>query len=178
MIAPDDLGLFKRRMLVYEAKRWLRFTESGGDNKGQVVEMFQKWVDGKAHGEPWCMSFSQFCAGQVDRLTDEIFRQSLEHKSLLKKTEHCVTCWNQSDPKCHMDYPIKGSLMIWRKGSTSSGHVGIVVDVKDDQTVMTIEGNTGPSEAVTREGDGVYLKERDIKGTYSMRVLGFLNPWP
>lgn len=41
-------------------------------------------------------------------------------------------------------------------------HVGIVKDwgVPSEQYALTVEGNTGSGDALTREGDGVYCKRR------------------
>ena len=33
--------------------------EQGGNNKGPLVELMQKTVDGKAQAEAWCMAFVQ-----------------------------------------------------------------------------------------------------------------------
>jgi hypothetical protein len=63
--------------------------------------------------------------------------------------------------------------------ATSSGHVGIVVGVNSDGSILTVEGNTSPGDVVQREGDGVWLKQRrylnEPKGT--MQVKGFLRVW-
>ncbi len=171
----------KTMLLIYEAKRWLRFTESGGDNRGQLVEAFQKAVDGKAIGEPWCMAFVQYCIKQVDFIADELMGLTAEtqRRSQLFSTEHCLTCWHRSPSDCHVEIPMPGTVMIWQKGTTSAGHCGILVsiDADDPDYVWTIEGNTGPQEVVTREGDGVYLKRRSINVTGNMKVMGWLNPW-
>lgn len=182
---PDsDLPELKRRLLVHEAKRWLRFTESGGDNRGQAVEAFQRAVDGRAIGEPWCMAFVQYCIQQVDLMIDEILRQSSSIRSVLAKSEHCMTVWRQSPSRAQHLQPLVGSVMIWQKGHTHAGHTGIVVSKHveaanpgDGEWLWTIEGNTGPQEVVTREGDGVYLKKRNIGDTGTMRVKGWLDPW-
>jgi hypothetical protein len=55
----------KERLLAFEAARWKGITEVGGPNKGQIVEMFQKAVDGKAQGEPWCFT------GDTEILTED-----------------------------------------------------------------------------------------------------------
>ena len=47
----------KMRLLVWSARLWVGMTEVGGNNRGQVVERFQRAVDGKASGEPWCAAF-------------------------------------------------------------------------------------------------------------------------
>jgi hypothetical protein len=55
--------------------------------------------------------------------------------------------------------------------------VGIIKAVKDGM-VTTIEGNTGDGAGVVREGDGVYVRERQMKVTSgSMQVLGFIRVW-
>ena len=52
-----DAVAIKERLLIHEAKRWVGVTEVGGNNRGQVVEIFQKAVGGVANGQPWCMDF-------------------------------------------------------------------------------------------------------------------------
>ena len=51
----------RKRLLVLEASRWIGVSEVGGQNKGQLVEMFQKSADDKASKEPWCLAFVLFC---------------------------------------------------------------------------------------------------------------------
>ncbi len=175
----ENIFEFKRRLLAHEAKNWTKFTESGGNNKGQIVEHFQRFVDGRAAGEAWCMSFAQFCMGQVDKLVDEITMSSMA-RSVVYKTEHCLTAWNRSPQWCRVDKPMVGTLMIWQKGQTSSGHVGIVIALDRDNPdayVWTVEGNTGPSEGVKRDGDGVYLKKRPLATVGNMGIKGWLIPW-
>jgi len=74
------LEIDRHKLLVHEAKRWVRFTESGGDNRGQVVEMFQRAVDGKAQGEAWCFEGSTEVLTEdgwirFDELSDELIAQ-------------------------------------------------------------------------------------------------------
>lgn len=172
-----DITQMKLRLLVHEAKRWICFTEAGGNNKGQVVEAFQKAVDNKAVGEPWCMAFVQYCMKQVDLLVDEVFLKKVGHHGM-EKTEHCLTAWHKSPEKLRFRAPKVGRVAVWRMGSSTSGHTGIVVQLEKNEPYMwTIEGNTGPSSKVEREGDGVYLKRRHVKGTGKMKIVGFLQPW-
>lgn len=170
----------KDRLLVFEARRWVGMTEIGGNNRGQVVEMFQKAVDGISSGEPWCMSFVQFCIEMVDNTYDAMFQQSYL-RSPLKKTEHCMTLWQ--DSQHHVIIARPGSLAIWqywKNGSpTSSGHVGIVTEVitEPQDHIRTIEGNTGGGSEIEREGDGVYEKVRSREGGTRMKLMGFLSVW-
>jgi peptidoglycan hydrolase-like protein with peptidoglycan-binding domain/pimeloyl-ACP methyl ester carboxylesterase len=56
--------------------------------------------------------------------------------------------------------------------------VGIVESVNADGTFTTIEGNTNDGSGVTREGIGVFRRQRDLNGSGEMRVVGFLNVFP
>ena len=173
-----QISHIKQRLLVHESKRWVRFIESGGNNKGQVVEMFQKAVDGKAVGEPWCMSFMQYCIMQVDSIFATIYPEYSDHKSKIYQTEHCMTAWRMSPVDCRSHDPIEGAVTIWQKGSTSQGHTGAVASYKEgDEYFYSVEGNTGPGKFVTREGDGVFLKKRPLGPVGNMEIVGFLLTW-
>lgn len=160
--------------LIKLASSFVGVTESGGANKGPEVEMFQKAVDGKAVGEPWCCAFVQFCVKATDA--------NVGTKNVLAQTEHCVTLWNQTPPEARLEMPIPGCLIVWEKHDqgkpTGLGHVGIVTKVLAGEFVQTIEGNTGAGPGVEREGDGVYLRKRPLNPVGYMRIKGFLNPWP
>jgi len=158
------------RVLVDEAKRWIGTTEKGGDNKGPEVEKFQKAVDGKASGEPWCMAFVQFCIGQIE--------QAYGKQSNVFKSEHCLTVWNKSPSALRRPKPEQGCLIVWAMGTTGAGHVGIVDEVVDEKWCWTIEGNTSDSSSVERNGDGVYRKLRNYRlDSAKMSVKGFLRVW-
>lgn len=177
-----NINDIRKRLLVSEAKKWLSITEKGGDNCGEIIEMFQRTVDGKATKEPWCMDFVQYCLGQVDNMVDEIMQRSIESKfrNQIASYEHCLTVWKQTSSECVLNGPQMGSISIWQHGDSNNGHTGIVAAVNKAKGFMwTIEGNTGPQDKeIVREGDGVYLKKRNIIKNGSMKVLGFLNPWP
>ena len=168
----------KSLMLVHEAKRWLCFTERGGDNKGEVVEMFQRVVDNKSVGEPWCMAFVQYCIEQVDQCMDAILSETLP-KSGVEKSEHCLTTYWHTPKEYKKKVPKPGRIAIWRHGKSANGHAGIVVQLEKSEPYMwTVEGNTGPARGtIEREGDGVYLKRRHIKGSGNMTIVGFIEPW-
>ncbi len=166
----------KRRMLVFESKRWVGIKEVGGPNKGQVVEMFQKAVDGKASGEPWCLAFVQFCIEMVDAEFDFV-RQMKAMKTICKPTEHCLTLWNATTPQARKKLPEAGLIVLWQHGDTTSGHAGIVTEVLEKGEFRTVEGNTGAGTGVIREGDGVFERIRSINGAGTMKVLGFVAPW-
>lgn len=166
----------KKRMLVFEAQRWVGLKEVGGNNRGQVVEMFQKAVDGKASGEAWCLAFVQFCIQMVDKEYDFV-RQMKASKAAVFGTEHCLTLWNKSGEGQKKKSPEVGTIVLWRHGDTTNGHAGIVTELLQNGEFKTVEGNTGDGKGVVREGDGVFERVRSVNGAGSMKVLGFIHPW-
>jgi hypothetical protein len=147
--------------------------EVGGDNRGPLVEAFQATIGG-VEGESWCLSFIQ----ALTSYTEHRFNVN----SNLPLTEHVLTLWDRThkdykfDPKTHE--PQAGDIVVWRYGKTMKGHAGIVIkyDASCPRVFNTIEGNTGPSGIVEREGDGVYKKVRAKSGTSLMQVVGFIRP--
>ena len=172
----EDVTELKKRMLVFEAQRWVGLKEVGGNNRGQVVEMFQKAVDGKASGEAWCLAFVQFCIQMVDKEYDFV-RQMKASKAAVFGTEHCLTLWNKSGEGQKKKSPEVGTIVLWRHGDTASGHAGVVTEVLQNGQFKTVEGNTGDGAGVVREGDGVFERIRSVNGAGTMKVLGFIHPW-
>jgi len=171
----------KRMMLVREARKWLWVRESGY-NRGAEVERFQREVDGKATGEPWCAGFAAFCVNQVDR----DYRKTYGNDPLpnwLCPTEHCLTLWNKTDIRSRIaaDEIYPGSLIIWqfwKNGKpTSNGHIGIIIQWIAANDFMTIEGNTKDRDTVVREGDGVHMMRRMVSKSGNFRLKGIISPW-
>jgi len=175
-IAGMNLRVIKQRLLVQEASKWFGFTEQGGNNNGQAVRLFQRFVDGAAHGEPWCMCFVQYCIDQVDQYVDAMFNMTLTHKSLLYRSEHCLTTYVRSPEGCRILVPEPGAIPIWQYGKSTDGHTGIVKSERV-QSFYSFEGNTGPEKKINREGDGVFCKLRSTLSADGFNLKGFLRPW-
>lgn len=157
----------KVQELIDIANTFVGTKEEGGDNRGPVVEQFQKIVDGVASQESWCMCFTQYCVKQIEK--------KYAVRSKLFKSEHCLTVWNKSPKEMRLVEPEPGCLIIWNFVGTNNGHCGIVRKVGKDK-VETIEGNTsGPSSEVVREGDEVAIKSRSKIGSKTMKVIGYLK---
>lgn len=186
-MTPKEVLAFKVRMLRFEVKRWVGTKEGKGDNTGQIVEMFQKAVDGKAQKEAWCMAFIQYCAKKVDEMYDEYVQQSTAHKTWLYPSEHCQTVYNRSPKEALLAEPEVGCVVIfswWKNGQpTTNGHAEVVTDIEHGQLV-TVGGNTSNpedafNESTEREGDGVFMKRRKYPDSQqgSLRILGFVKVW-
>ena len=162
---------FLNAEVAKEALKWIGVTEKGGDNKGPEVERFQKAVDGKAVGEPWCMSFIQFIIKEIE--------ERYGVKSRIFKTEHVLTCWNKTPKNMRVGKPCPGDVICWNFTGTTSGHGGFIETMMVNRCmVKTIEGNTsGPGSRIVREGDGVYLKTRHLTSGKKFRILGLIRPF-
>lgn len=141
--------------------------EVGGNNRGKMVEEFQKALDGKAVGEPWCACFVAYCVKQIE--AQERVR------SKLTLSEHCMTMW-RSNPARQKAKPFIGAIVIWRKKGSDSGHTGIVTSF-NAQVFQTVEGNTSDGSGLNRDGDGVYRRSRHLGGVPGFDTMGFLDPW-
>lgn len=161
----------KIKALLYEAQRWVGVRESPG-NTGELVKFFQMAVDGQAMGESWCAGFVSYCLMHVDRMFYEVLKDTNFHK--IPKSESSLFIWDHSEPDLKSRAPSLGSIAVWKTGA-SSGHVGIVRQIKPDE-FLSIEGNTkaflepmGP--------EGVCVKTRRLYTSGSFQLLGFINPW-
>lgn len=174
--APAFLDAVKKRdpraIVTLAGESQVGVREKGGNNKGKEVVIYQNVIGGAA-AEAWCMSFVQSCIAFAEYVTGI--------QSPLHASEHCMTVWNNTDVKQRVSiHPLRGAVIIWRHGTSTSGHTGIL-ESADESSFSAFEGNTegGLSEsgAVVRDGGGVYHTKRNIKGTGNMKVVGFLKPF-
>lgn len=156
------------KMILDAAFACVGIQEEGGDNRGKMVESFQATIGG-ANGEAWCLSFIQSLIAYVEDRLGLVCNLPL--------TEHVLTLWDRAPKTCRILEPDvrPGDLILWRYGTTTKGHIGIITQIHY-KVVDTIEGNTSPRGIVEREGDGVYIKQRAIKGTSLMHIQGFIRP--
>lgn len=105
---------------------------------------------------------------------------NFKYSSGLVLSESVCNFWFNNPDSFRLEKPEVGSLILWRRWSegkpTWQGHIGIVVDIVSSDVVQTIEGNTSSDNSNERDGDGVFLKNRNLKRNYgSLRPLGFLK---
>lgn len=134
-------------------------------------------VVGFEKGYAWCMLFATVCA-------DLYFTQF--DSTLVNKYKECFTPgavssfnnFKKKFPEMISDTPDVNSIAIWQRykngKATWRGHAGIVVFL-NGSVLLSVEGNT--NEKGSREGDGVYIKERNIYGNpeTGLRLKGFIN---
>ncbi len=138
--------------------------EATGRNDGYEVEKFLKSV-GRKKGDSWCAAFVSYCLTAVNHpfpVRSGLARSFVKKKSLL------ATSVLQGREQVNT-----GDLIIWQKGNSISGHIGIVAIV-DDKKYITIEGNTSSGQkGAQADGDGVYLRERTIQPYNYFRIKWF-----
>ncbi len=161
-----------RSLMMFAAEALVGTTESGGNNKGSVVEEIQKTVDGVAGAEPWCMAFVQTCIGYAELKTGI--------KSPIYESEHCMTVYRNTPKEFRVKkYPARGAVGIMKQKSSDSGHTYFVTSFDPnpkDKDLKTIEGNTGSGSIF--DGDGIYTRTRDKEKNGSLITQGHLIPFP
>lgn len=164
----------KQKALIDLAKSFIGVHESGGNNRGHQVEIFQSIIS-KPMGQPWCLDFVQYCVHEIDK--------AFLSKTVLYPTENTQIAWLKTPKVARLENPVPGCIVIWTDyhgdTPTSLGHCGVVAEVLGAHTFKSIEGNTSSEDhKVERNGDGVYEKTRElIRYSGSMRVAGFILPW-
>lgn len=162
-----------RKRLIQIALSFVGVHELGGNNKGPMIEEFQKAVDGKAQGESWCMGFIQYCIKKVE--------EELNTKALIHRSELCTAVYEKSIIKSTKPNP--GSIIIWQKYDehnkpTIYGHCGIVLSIIDQNWIDVIEGNTNDGTGLVRDGDKVTIRTRARSGgSGNMKIMGYVLPW-
>ena len=124
-----------------------------GENRGKDVRKYQATV-AKGTGFNWCAAFVRWCLDS-SHATYPTVRSALAQKYITKKSikaKHVAKGYVTVPP---------GSLIIWKRGETIFGHIGIVVSW-DKMKGVTIEGNTSG----LKNWQGVHKCNRQIREGY------------
>lgn len=165
----------KQAAMAWFARQLVGVNEAGN---ASIITRMRKAVDGVAAGEPWCVCFTQFCAGEVD----DLFRAlNIAGKpARLVATESTQKLFNDAMPQTRSPLPQPGNIVVWRLlADPTRGHCGIVIEATADN-VVTVEGNTSATAGSTeaeRNGRGVWCKRRALGDIPGFVRLGYLNPW-
>jgi len=153
---------FTPALLVAAANAFVGVGEEGGDNRGQMVELFLREVR-QPPGQPWCAAFV-YHVGYWSHY-DHIARRS---SWPLPATASCEELGKYAKPrKILMDEPAMGDVfLLYSKELKRFAHAGIIVSVnqkyegKADTVYVctTVEGNT--NEDGSRNGTNTLSKTR------------------
>ena len=150
----------------------LGITESGGDNRGELVDSILRSAGGTP-GLAWCAALQQVVEAFVEKYCNVT--------SSFPNGLGCVQIYQDASKKNDVfTFPELGDVMVWQSiddngKPLATGHMGRVVAVGD--ILQVVEGNTGPGSGIQREGDGVYKKLRLMDKKYrTMQLLGYIRP--
>lgn len=127
--------------LIAAAQSFLGVAEEGGQNHGQMVELFLREV-GLAPGDPWCAAFVHH-VGHWSQY--EYWSQSSPWP--LPATGSCAALGAFAARRSALsESPARGDVfLLYEPGVKRFGHTGIVLDVRETSgaySCTTIEGNT------------------------------------
>ena len=141
-------------------------TKESGDNSGYWVTKFLKSV-GLRPGNPWCAAFVSYCLDSA-KITTMKTRSGLARHFISKNKTIKATKVSFDN----MQIPM-GTVLIWRRGTTTFGHVGFT-DKWVGKSGTTIEGNTTSGKSGSQwNGGGVWSRKRTINPYDYFRITDF-----
>ena len=141
-------------------------TREIGNNGGTQVTRFLKSV-GLKPGNPWCAAFVSFCLDSA-KISTLRTRSGLARHFITKNKTIKATKVSYNNMKLPM-----GTVVVWRRGTTTSGHVGFV-DGWTGKSGTTIEGNTSSGRSGSQwNGGGVWSRKRTINPYDHFRITDF-----
>jgi len=123
-----------KELRIKEVNKYLGITEEKNNN---IIYEFQKSVD-ISKNAAWCYAFQYYCYNNVCN--------DLGITNILPKTGVSNELFNYAKRIGEkQEYRAKaGDYIVWKAVNSWRGHIGIIEKVnKNNNTVITIEGNTG-----------------------------------
>lgn len=153
--------MYSTRSAIFVAKSQLDYHEGRVAGSWNNIQKYSKQIPGFrwSDGQPWCLTFVQWCLWQTGIEVPEGARSaSCRYSSLAFRKAERFT-----------EYPVTGAVVFY--GTGGRAHAGLCTGW-DDTFVYTIEGNTNTTGGA--EGDGVYAKKRLRRDDY---VYGYGLPY-
>lgn len=148
------------------ARRYLNYKEVG-NNRGAFIDTINKAVSNPL-GSPYCSAFVSYCQIQSNSFPKK--KTGLATKWIDKNSISALDVWNK---KKTIDSTY---LVIWQKGSTVFGHIGIVEKVSNK--ITTIEANTSSGiRGSQSNGNGIYRRLRSIEPFNYFRIKAFTKAY-
>lgn len=148
------------------AKSYIGIKELTGKNDGLAVEKFLKSV-GRKKGDAWCAAFVSYCL-IANNVKYPVKMSGLARVFKTKKSIKAkdVLTGRYSIPS--------GTIIVWERGNTITGHIGFVIEQTGRNKFITVEGNTSSGISGSQnEGDGVYKRIRTIEPANYFRITAF-----
>jgi len=147
------------------AKSYDYVVELTGRNDGKEVEMFLKSV-GRTKGDAWCSAFVSYCL-TVSGVLEPKTRSGLARDYATKTDKRLVI--KATDVILKRYKVVKGDLVVWQKGETIFGHIGMTTEDWQGIQGKTIEGNVS---------NRVRYMNRKIEPANYFRIKWFIKVIP
>lgn len=145
------------------AKSYLNLKEIDGNN-GWNDKQFQSYAYrlGWRLGYSWCGYFVGVCLDSAKALLPKPYGLARNYFTKGYKTAYIENA-----------NPEAGDILIWKKGTTITGHVAFIYRVIKKYLYETIEGNTSSGDKGSQSnGDGVYKRIRKYNKWSYFKMLG------
>ena len=153
-------------------------TKASEKDKSDLLVLEMGKVSGWTPGAAYCAAFD---GAMVNLTLDKLGFKDAGEVFLKSWTAHCMTNVRKMESRGLLKpvtEPSVGALMLHRHGKTDSGHAGIVASVDGtypNRMLACIEGNTSKGSAGDqRQGDGIFLKARNVNKNGTLITQGFL----
>lgn len=153
--------MFTVQSAVFVAKSQIDYHEGRVAGHWTNVQKYSKQLPGFrwSDGQPWCLTFAQWCLWQTGiEVPDKARSASCRTSVYAFKKAGRLTEW-----------PVTGAIVFY--GPAGRTHAGLVTGW-DDTFVYAVEGNTNADGSA--EGNGVYAKKRLRRDDY---VHGYGLPY-
>lgn len=149
------------------ARSYIGVTETG-NNAGPEINRFLASVD-LLPGNNYCAAFVSYVCDQAQVDQPAVRSGVAQHFRTSESFEARHVIRGTRSVK-------QGDIVIWQRGDTWMGHVGIADQDWPDHSGLTVEANTSPeSKEDLGRGDGVYRKNRTIHPGAHFRITHFTN---
>lgn len=147
---------------IAREETWVRETSR---NQGKGISKYWKattYPDGYKNREPYCAAFVCWVCAEAERRGAGV--GPVPNSAAVRH----IVAWSRKLGKGAIVFsrhskiyvPEPGDLVWFEFGGSTPNHIGFVAGRRNDQQILTIEGNTGKQGS--RDGDGVYEKHRSL----------------
>lgn len=160
--------LSRNYFYIDSAKKYLYVREIK-PNRSPEIDLWNRYV-GNPLGASWCGAFS---GSMIKGVQHPRIKAGLARDYYTKaKKEYRFTA---EDVYRKIEKVRKGDLVVWRRGSTIFGHIGIAIQDWNYMSGWTIEGNTSSGKGSQYDGDGVFKRWRTIHLYDFFRIAYFVR---
>lgn len=147
------------------AQAELGVTETGGNNRGPRVEMYQR-SGGGWPGDPWCTFGLFWCFAEA--------AQRLGLRNPFPRTGKALALWERAPEVCRDSNPAPGRVYVLRHAG-GKGHVGIAEALDEDAATLRSEISFNTNAAGSREGNTVARHLGTPEVSHGGELLGWLD---